>query len=88
MKSRGPLCQSCAMPIDKAELFGTNKDGTRSNEYCTYCFQNGKFTEPELTMQKMIDKCVSLMVQKNIMAEADARELMAGTIPNLKRWKK
>jgi len=88
MKSQGPVCQSCAMPMDKAELFGTNKDGTRSNEYCTYCFQNGKFTEPELTMQKMIDKCVSIMVQKNIMAEADARKLMAGTIPNLKRWKK
>jgi len=76
------------MPMDKAELFGTNKDGTRSNEYCTYCFQNGKFREPEMTLQQMIDKCVSIMLQRNIMAEAHARELMAGTIPNLKRWKK
>jgi len=74
--------------MDKAELLGTNKDGTRSNEYCTYCFQNGKFREPEMTLQQMIDKCVSIMVQRNIMAEAHARELMAGTIPNLKRWKK
>jgi radical SAM superfamily enzyme len=88
MKSQGPVCQSCAMPMDKAELLGTNKDGTRSNEYCTYCFQNGKFREPEMTLQQMIDKCVSIMVQRNIMAEAHARELMAGTIPNLKRWKK
>ena len=88
MKSQGPVCQSCAMPMDKTELSGTNKDGKRSNEYCTYCFQNGKFTAPEMTMQEMIDKCVGIMVQKNIMAEADARRLMAGTIPNLKRWKK
>ena len=88
MKSQGPVCQSCAMPMDKAELFGMNTDGTRSNEYCTYCFQNGKFTAPDITMQQMIDKCVGIMVQRNIMAEADARELMAGTIPNLERWKK
>jgi radical SAM superfamily enzyme len=88
MKSQGPVCQSCAMPMDKTELFGTNKDGTRSNGYCTFCFQNGKFTEPEMTMQQMVDKCVRIMVQRNIMAEADARKLMAGAIPNLKRWKK
>ena len=88
MKSQGSVCQSCAMPMEKPDLFGTNTDGTRSNEYCTYCFQNGKFTEPEITMQQMIDKCVGIMAQRNIMAEKDARKLMAGTIPNLKRWKK
>ena len=75
------------MPMEKPDLFGTNTDGTRSNEYCTYCFQNGKFTEPEMTMRQMIDKCVGIMAQRNIMAEKDARKLMAGTIPNLKRWK-
>ena len=87
MKSQGPACQSCAMPMDKTELFGTNKDETRSNGYCTFCFQNGKFTEPEMTMQQMVDKCVRIMVQRNIMVEEDARKLMAGAIPNLKRWK-
>lgn len=38
-------------------------------------------------MQEMIDKCVEIMVQKNIMPERDAKELMMNTIPNLKRWK-
>ncbi len=88
MKSQGPLCQSCAMPMDNSDLFGMNTDGTRSTEYCTYCFQNGKFTAPGITMQQMINKCVEIMVQKNIMAEVDARKLMVGTTPNLKRWKK
>jgi hypothetical protein len=88
MKQYGYFCQSCAMPIDKPEWFETNTDGTRSEEYCTYCFQNGKFTEPDIVMQEMIDKCIEIMVQRNIMPERQARELMMSTIPNLKRWKR
>jgi radical SAM superfamily enzyme len=76
------------MPLDKPELFGTNADGTKSEEYCTYCFQNGKPTEPNITMEEMIDKCVKIMVQRKIMLERQARGLMTNTIPCLKRWKK
>ncbi|HXX33979.1 MAG TPA: zinc ribbon domain-containing protein [Thermodesulfobacteriota bacterium] len=88
MKPQGSFCQSCAMPMDKPEIFGTNANGTKAEDYCTYCFQKGKFTEPNITMQKMIDKCVEIIVQRNIMPERQARDLMMNTIPNLKRWKK
>lgn len=74
--------------MDKPELFGTNANGVRSEEFCSYCFQNGKFTEPEITLQDMINKCVKIMVQKNIMPERQAREFMMNTLPNLKRWQK
>jgi hypothetical protein len=46
---QGPFCQSCGMPMVKPEDFGSNADGS-------FCFQKGKFTEPNLTMEQMIDK--------------------------------
>jgi hypothetical protein len=32
------------MPMKTAEEFGTNKDGSRNEDYCVYCFQEGKLT--------------------------------------------
>ena len=88
MMTKGPFCQSCGMPLDKAELFGTCADGTRSTEYCTYCYQNGKFTEPTITMDMMIEKCIDIVVRRRMLAEAQARPAMLRTIPLLRRWRK
>jgi len=41
-----PICQSCGMPMEKPEDFGTNAGGAPSEEFCSMCFQNGSFTEP------------------------------------------
>jgi len=87
LQPQGPYCQSCAMPMEKPEMFGTNTDGSKSEEYCTYCFKSGKLTEPDILMQEMIDKCVTIMGQQKIMAEDQARDLMNKAIPTLKRWK-
>ena len=84
-QSKGPFCQSCAMPMQKAEDFGTNADGSKSEEYCQYCFQNGKFTEPNITMEQMIEKCASIMKQMQI-SEAQIEQTKK-FIPMLKRWK-
>ena len=84
---KGPLCQSCGMSLEKAEDFGTRADGFRINDYCHYCFQNGAFTEPGITMEGMIDKCVGIMAKQGIMAETQAREMMTEVLPKLKRWR-
>ena len=47
-------CQSCGMPLVKAEDFATNKDGTPMSEYCIYCFKDGDFTG-DITMEDMIN---------------------------------
>ena len=73
------------MPLQKPEDFGTNADGFRINDYCHFCFQNGTFTHPEITMQEMIDKCVNIMTQQGIMHEPQAKALMTEVIPKLKR---
>ena len=84
---QGPFCQSCAMSMEKPEMFGTYADGSKSEAYCTYCFQNGKFAEPGISMREMINKCVTIMDQRKIMPEDKARDQMVKTIPFLKRWK-
>jgi hypothetical protein len=84
---QGPVCQSCAMPMNSPKMLGTNADGSKSEEFCTYCFQNGMFSAPNITVQEMIDKCVSIMTQQKVMLEEQARALMTKTIPHLKRWK-
>ena len=39
------FCQSCGMPMgDTNELFGTEKNGEKSADYCKYCYENGEHT--------------------------------------------
>jgi len=78
-------CQSCGMPLNKEENWGTNEDNSKTNEYCKFCFIDGKFTNPNLTMEKVIEKSVELS-KKLWMPEDKAREIANNTIPKLKRW--
>jgi hypothetical protein len=80
-------CQSCGMPLRREEDFGTNADGSRSNEYCFHCFQNGKFLDEGITLGEKIEKNVGFSVQME-MSEAQAREMASSVLPKLKRWKK
>ena len=52
-QSAAPVCQSCGMPLEKSDDFGTEADGSQSKEYCTHCFQGGSFTHPDITMQQL-----------------------------------
>jgi len=87
-QSEGPFCQSCGMPLEKPEDFGTGANGFRINDYCHFCFQKGAFTEPNISMQAMVDRCVGIMTQQGIMSEPKAKVVMSKVIPILKRWQK
>ena len=79
------ICQSCGMPLNKEENWGTNENNSKTKEYCKFCFLDGKFTNPDLTMEKVIEKSVELST-KLWMPEDKAREIANNTIPKLKRW--
>jgi putative zinc ribbon protein len=50
-------CQSCGMPMKRDPLRGgTNADGTKSTVYCSYCFQRGRFSMPNLTIDQMKER--------------------------------
>lgn len=78
-------CQSCAMPMQSEADYGTNADGSKSSDYCRYCYESGAFTS-DMTMEQMAEICVPHMVQAG-MSEQGARQTMAQTLPLLKRWK-
>jgi len=81
------ICQSCAMPMKKPEDFGTKKDSSKSKEYCTFCFQDGSFTDKEITLKEKINKLVDIGINQLGMPEQLARKMAETKLPTLKRWK-
>jgi hypothetical protein len=80
------FCQSCAMPLAEDELFGSNADGTKNEDYCIYCFKDGEFTS-DMNMKEMMDFCIEKMCE--VHPEIDRTEagaMMAEVFPKLKRW--
>ena len=72
------------MPLDKEEMRGTEKDGSKSNEFCKYCYQEGQFTSPDTTLDEMKAIVISQMRKMNL-----GEDLIAMTVrrlPALNRW--
>ena len=85
-------CQSCGMPLKTAEDFGKNADGSKNEDYCRYCFENGKFTM-DCTMDEMIEHCAQFVAEFNkdanvTFTKEQAVAEMRNFFPHLKRWKK
>lgn len=82
------LCQSCAMPMNAPDArYGTEKDGTLSRDYCSFCYQNGAFPGNS-TMEEMIAFC--LPYEKEARPDKTEEELlkeMRQLFPRLKRWR-
>jgi hypothetical protein len=73
------------MPILSDGERGTESDETKSNDYCNHCYDNGKFTEPNLTVEKMVQRVGGQMKAKRFPEKMIT--LNAQLIPNFKRWK-
>lgn len=80
-------CQSCGMPLSKEfGNYGTQSDGSIHEEYCSICYCDGNFTQPEQTLEQMIASSIDNMVSEVGIPKARAEELAKGFIPTLKRW--
>lgn len=81
------FCQSCGMPMDSEELYGTEANSSKNPDYCKYCYVSGAFTF-DGSMEEMIDICVPHMVEADPNMTVDkARTMMREYFPMLKRWK-
>ena len=80
------ICQSCSMPLSSGELSGTEKDGSRKKDYCKYCYENGQFTNPKITLEEMKTFVKNKMQEMKI--DADTISMAVSSLPNLKRWRK
>ncbi|NIQ39750.1 MAG: transcriptional regulator [Proteobacteria bacterium] len=83
---KGPFCQSCGMPMEKPDDFGSNADGFKVNDYCRFCFDKGAFTDPNITMEHMIKRVSVFMSKMNDIPESQAQTMASEFIPRLKRW--
>ncbi len=85
------VCQSCGMPMlqGQADRRGTEADGTRSDTYCNLCYLNGKFQQPGITMEEMIQ--LGLKGIENSNDNKFKKWMMKKSYPmmvkNLGRWK-
>lgn len=80
-------CQSCGMPLKRDEKGGgTEADGSKSVTFCSHCYEGGKFTLPDITVDKM------QVLVKGKIKEAGFPGFIAGfftkKIPKLERWNK
>jgi len=74
------------MPLKKdPKNGGTNGDGTKSSMYCSLCYEQGKFTRPDFTVDEM------QTLVKGKLKEFGFPGFLAGfftkSIPKLERWK-
>ena len=80
-------CQSCGMPMKRDEKGGGSEaDGRKSGTYCSHCYQDGKFTYPDLTMEQMQARVQGKL--KEFGMPGFVARLLSGNIPKLERWKR
>lgn len=75
------------MPVS-AEFgnLGTDEDGGMVSEYCSFCFRNGGFTNPDQTLEEMIRSSIDNMTRELGFSQERAAELANSVIPTLGRW--
>jgi hypothetical protein len=77
------FCQSCAKRFNAAVQHSKYADGEINNYYCTWCFADGDFTNPDIQMHDIVlEYCSS--TQKD-----SRRQIKAATrmIAGLQRWR-
>ncbi len=85
------ICQSCGMPMESKEDFGTEKDGSASDVYCQFCYANGEFLDDAETPEEKAEQVAKIVAKIEGMTEEEAlyeARKMVPTLRELKRWKK
>ena len=86
---QGPFCQSCGMPINQSDLQGTEADESKSEKYCVYCYKDGKFTQPDTTLEQMIEVSAKGWSDQDPTISYDqAKAQMEKVLPELERWRR
>jgi hypothetical protein len=74
------------MPLSRDERGGgTNADGSKSEMYCSHCYEGGRFSLPDITAGEMQERV------KGKLKEAGFPGFLAGLfsrkVPKLERWR-
>lgn len=77
------ICQCCGMPLED-ETTSKEPDGSFNEEYCKWCYDNGKFTYTN--MDELISFCAAHMSNESWPPE-QVRAHMKALLPKLSYWK-
>lgn len=77
------ICQCCGMPLDDSSI-SKETDGTFNEEYCKWCYTNGKFVYTSL--EELTNFLVEHMSNENWPPE-QARACFEAQLPKLNYWK-
>lgn len=84
----GGFCQSCAMPFQcPGEDRGAEADGTRNDDYCRYCYDDGAFLQSYADSDELIAECAPMMAESCHISVEQAEDCMSALLPDLKRWR-
>ena len=86
MNSKISVCQSCGLPLNNDNK-GSNNDLSSSDEYCRFCYLEGEFLIPNLTLDMQIDRLAMMAIEKLHIPKEKAREMAENILPGLKRWR-
>ena len=78
------VCQCCGMPLENDPDISRESDGTFNEEYCKWCYADGKFAYPTL------DALIDFLVQHfsgDAFPPDQARAYYTGALKKLKHWK-
>ena len=84
------ICQSCSMPLDDLDDFGTDTDGGVNTEYCIHCYEKGAFTH-DRTLGEMVESNLRFLDEFNQsngthFSEEEAKLVLKKHLATLKRW--
>lgn len=82
----GPVCQSCGMIMSSQSEYGHNHDGSHSDDYCKWCYDDGSFNKPTRSLEEQIEVSAKGLVDAMGYSLEEAVSLMGVALPTLKRW--
>lgn len=77
------ICQCCGMPMDDSSI-SREPDGSWNEEYCKWCYADGKFVYMNLT--ELVDFLVGHMAGEQWPSEV-ARAFFEKELPKLNHWR-
>lgn len=78
-------CQSCGMMFTGPDQHGHEADGTETEDFCRWCYDQGAYTY-ETTMEEMIEDCAPHMAEHMGWSVDECASLLGAILPHLRRW--
>ena len=78
-------CQCCGMPLTEDSLLSREKDGTINEDYCKWCYTDGKFMY--VSKDQLIDFIIAHIPDPAGTPDEDRRSFLGSQLSALKHWK-